>query len=104
MRLADEDRWPEQPWLILDPVRHRQVEALEAAAVPPTVHVLTPSPADWCCDSCSTPLDHTAPIMAWGTRGPSYALCRACMPVPPPEHPEAPAFRPCPCAGCSSRR
>ena len=99
----------EHPWLITNPARHRAVEALEAGdddlARLGIAVIRLPTGSPWLCDICSAELDQSKPITAWGDhRGPSYALCLSCLPVPPPDDPEAPAFRPCPCAGCSAHR
>jgi hypothetical protein len=86
---------PERPYLILDPVAHRMADPLRLCQLRPT---------DWICDVCSTPLDYTRPIPAWGTTKPSYALCADCLPAELVAilelEPTASVFTPCRCAGC----
>ena len=103
----------ERLWLIVDPIRHRRTEALEAG--PPrsaalrggdiaaahyiAMHDLRPlDEDDWACDVCSLALEPTSPIYAWGIERPSYALCASCLPAG--HRHDTPTV--CPCAACQN--
>jgi hypothetical protein len=83
---------PERPYLILDPHAHRHAQNIPGFTV-------------WLCDICSTELDPTRPVMAWGTTSPSYALCRNCLPAELSSvlelEDDAAVFTPCRCPGCT---
>ncbi|MCY3663324.1 MAG: hypothetical protein OXH28_10985 [bacterium] len=108
-----------QLWLIAHPINHRHAEAAwlvaARAATPPELapffaEVPTPAAADdWACDVCSARIDPHAPIIAAGTVGPSYALCRSCLAGVVDNWPDAAqrhrGYIPvslCPCTGCQN--